>query len=79
MQRSQGDDEDTEPLNAPSSAADIPSVYQTVPGAFAVGTRNVGVDDGYSIAAPSPAEENEIVEPSPSIKPVTARVAQNMR
>jgi hypothetical protein len=44
-----------------------------------VGTRNVGVDDGYSIAAPSPAEENEIVEPSPSIKPVTARVAQNMR
>jgi hypothetical protein len=77
VQRSHGDDEDTEPPNAPSSAADIPSVYQTFPGAFAVGTRNVGIDDGYSITAPSPAEENEIVEPSPSIKPVTARVVQN--
>lgn len=64
MQRSHGDDEDTETLNAPSSAADIPSVYQTVPGAFAVGPRNAGVDDGYSITAPNPPEENEIGEPS---------------
>ena len=31
VQRSHGDDEDTEPPNAPSSAADIPSVYQTSP------------------------------------------------